>query len=70
MDLVDLPICECATVWPGQGHHPECPVRRRIEELEAALRDRNDLIRGMYYQQITNEQHTLMDSILDNKGDE
>jgi len=30
------PRCECAVVWPDdEGHHPECPVGRRIAELEA-----------------------------------
>jgi len=33
----DLPICDCGSVWPDEGHHPECPVRRRIEALEAVI---------------------------------
>lgn len=30
---MDIPICECATYWPGKGHHPECPVRAEIYRL-------------------------------------
>ena len=30
----EVPVCLCAEVWPGQGHHPECPVLWRITELE------------------------------------
>ena len=31
----DLPMCACEQFYAT--HHPECPVRRRIAELEAAL---------------------------------
>ena len=33
----DLPICDCGGYWPGQGHHPECPVRHELERLRAEL---------------------------------
>lgn len=39
-DLIEsIPICECATAWPGQGHHPECPVRNTIERLTREIED-------------------------------
>jgi hypothetical protein len=37
----EYPHCGCADFWPGQGHHPECPVRHKFETLErenAAMR--------------------------------
>jgi hypothetical protein len=33
----EYPICECSVFWPNEGHHPECPVKRRIRELEAEV---------------------------------
>ena len=34
--MSNIPICECAAMWPGKGHHPECPVRQEIERLSDA----------------------------------
>lgn len=31
------PTCHCAEVWPGQGHHPDCPVLLRVTDLERQL---------------------------------
>ena len=46
-----IPICECATAWPGQGHHPQCPVRAAIEkltcELSAMSTERNQMLAGL-----------------------
>jgi hypothetical protein len=39
----EYPHCGCADFWPGQGHHPDCPVRHKFETLErenAAMRVR------------------------------
>jgi len=39
------PRCECAVVWPdADGHHPECPVGRRIAELQAICDDQARLL--------------------------
>jgi hypothetical protein len=38
----EYPHCGCADFWPGQGHHPDCPVRHKFETLErenAAMRE-------------------------------
>jgi hypothetical protein len=29
----ECPVCGCGDFWPGQGHHPDCPVRRKFDEL-------------------------------------
>ena len=47
----NIPICECATAWPGQGHHPQCPVRAAIEKLTCELStmstERNQMLAGL-----------------------
>lgn len=35
--MSDLPICDCSILFPGQGHHLECVVRKRITQLERQL---------------------------------
>ncbi len=40
----ELPICDCGSFWPNQGHHPECPVRRRIADLEQQLAEVTELL--------------------------
>lgn len=43
MSDTEYPHCGCADFWPGQGHHPDCPVRHKFETLErenAAMRVR------------------------------
>ena len=47
----DLPICDCGGYWPGQGHHPECPVRHELERLRAELAECRDALAkiGPYY---------------------
>lgn len=30
-------VCGCDEYWPGQGHHPDCPVFCRLEKLEQDL---------------------------------
>lgn len=42
MSDTEYPHCGCADFWPGQGHHPDCPVRHKFETLErenAAMRE-------------------------------
>lgn len=34
MSDTEYPHCGCADFWPGQGHHPDCPVRHKFETLE------------------------------------
>jgi hypothetical protein len=35
----ELPMCACDQYWPGQPHHPDCPVRREITALRAEVAD-------------------------------
>jgi hypothetical protein len=51
--MSDLPICECATFWPGQGHPPDCPVRREIERLRAEI----ERLRGVVASQLESIQN-------------
>ena len=51
MSDTEYPHCGCADFWPGQGHHPDCPVRHKFETLERenaamreAIRDAHDAL--------------------------
>jgi hypothetical protein len=43
--LWPVPVCVCDDVWPGQGHHPECPVLREITEARERIAAMREAIR-------------------------
>lgn len=48
----DDPVCGCDAAWPGQGHHPECPVSRQFAALvedNNRVRARNERLERAYY---------------------